>query len=88
MMNTDLDGSAAMDQDPNMAQTNGYGSDNWVSLSPYSQSPYDNSPMNEYALKVYRLILCSGCRHQACRRSLISRRLRGITTATTTVITS
>ena len=38
-----------MDQDPNMAQTNGYGSDNWVSLSPYSQSPYDNSPMNEYA---------------------------------------
>ncbi|KAJ6446553.1 centromere binding protein B [Purpureocillium lavendulum] len=48
-MNTDLDGSAAMDQDPNMAQSNGYGSDNWVNLSPYSQSPYDNSPMHEYA---------------------------------------
>ena len=32
-----------------MAPGNGYGNDNWVSISPYSQSPYDNSPMNEYA---------------------------------------
>ncbi|PNY26952.1 Uncharacterized protein TCAP_03139 [Tolypocladium capitatum] len=38
-----------MEQDATMAQSNGYGNDNWVSISPYSQSPYDNSPMNEYA---------------------------------------
>ncbi|KND95176.1 hypothetical protein TOPH_00650 [Tolypocladium ophioglossoides CBS 100239] len=48
-MNTGIDVSAAMEQDATMAQSNGYGNDNWVSMSPYSQSPYENSPMNEYA---------------------------------------
>ncbi|ODA80045.1 hypothetical protein RJ55_03003 [Drechmeria coniospora] len=38
-----------MDHDAQSAQSSGYESDNWVTISPYSQSPYANSPMNEYS---------------------------------------
>jgi hypothetical protein len=31
-----------------MGQNNGYGSDVWTSMSPYSQSPYSASPLTEY----------------------------------------
>ncbi|KAH7162434.1 hypothetical protein B0J13DRAFT_615075 [Dactylonectria estremocensis] len=37
-----------MGHDTSMAQSNGYSSDNWTSMSPYSQSPYSNSPLTEY----------------------------------------
>ena len=48
-MNNTGDGSAGMGQDSSMAQGQGYGSDTWANMSPYSQSPYGNSPMNEYS---------------------------------------
>lgn len=37
-----------MGHDSTMAQSNGYGSDAWTSMSPYSQSPYSASPLTEY----------------------------------------
>lgn len=37
-----------MGHDTTMAQSNGYGSDTWTSMSPYSQSPYSQSPLTEY----------------------------------------
>ncbi|KAF5000232.1 hypothetical protein FDECE_11259 [Fusarium decemcellulare] len=37
-----------MGHDTTMAQSNGYGSDTWTSMSPYSQSPYSASPLTEY----------------------------------------
>ncbi|PHH82421.1 hypothetical protein CDD83_3274 [Cordyceps sp. RAO-2017] len=49
MMNADIDGSAAMEQDPALAQCNGYGNDSWVGMGPYGHGPYDSSSMNEYA---------------------------------------
>ncbi|KAF5572230.1 centromere binding B [Fusarium pseudoanthophilum] len=41
-------GTTAMGHDSTMAQSNGYGSDAWTSMSPYSQSPYSASPLTEY----------------------------------------
>ncbi|KAF7549583.1 hypothetical protein G7046_g8307 [Stylonectria norvegica] len=37
-----------MGHDTAMAQSNGYSSDTWTSMSPYSNSPYSNSPLTEY----------------------------------------
>ncbi|KAK7422344.1 hypothetical protein QQX98_001623 [Neonectria punicea] len=37
-----------MGHDSTMAQSNGYGSDTWTSMSPYSHSPYSHSPLTEY----------------------------------------
>ncbi|SCO83160.1 uncharacterized protein FRV6_07373 [Fusarium oxysporum] len=41
-------GTTTMGHDSTMAQSNGYGSDAWTSMSPYSQSPYSASPLTEY----------------------------------------
>ncbi|KAJ4010356.1 hypothetical protein NW752_005031 [Fusarium irregulare] len=43
-----VNGTSAMGQDNTMGQNNGYGSDVWTSMSPYSQSPYSASPLTEY----------------------------------------
>ncbi|KAF4976325.1 hypothetical protein FZEAL_6993 [Fusarium zealandicum] len=42
-------GTSTMGHDTSMAQNNGYGSDSWTSMSPYSQSPYSASPLTEYS---------------------------------------
>ncbi|KAF7532498.1 hypothetical protein G7Z17_g13634 [Cylindrodendrum hubeiense] len=43
-----VNGTSTMGHDSTMAHSNGYGSDTWTSMSPYSQSPYSNSPLTEY----------------------------------------
>ncbi|KAI8671511.1 HTH CENPB-type domain-containing protein [Fusarium keratoplasticum] len=49
-----VNGTSTMGHDTIMAQSNGssnsngYGSDTWTSMSPYSQSPYSASPLTEY----------------------------------------
>lgn len=43
-----VSGTSTMGHDSTMATTNGYASDGWSSISPYSQSPYNNSPLAEY----------------------------------------
>lgn len=43
-----VNGTSTMGHDTTMAQSNGYGSDTWTSMSPYSQSPYSQSPLTEY----------------------------------------
>lgn len=48
-MHNSINGTAGMTPEATMAQSGGYGTDGWASISPYSQSPYGNSPMNEYA---------------------------------------
>ena len=37
-----------MGHDTTIAPNSGYGSDNWTSMSPYSQSPYSASPLTEH----------------------------------------
>lgn len=39
---------AIMAQSNGSSNSNGYGSDTWTSMSPYSQSPYSASPLTEY----------------------------------------
>lgn len=47
-MNNNLHGSSKMGHDTTIAPSSGYASDNWTSMSPFSQSPYSASPLTEH----------------------------------------